>query len=133
MMELLFALQMTRGTVFPRTPLAILERIVRRARLAVVTVGRGFYPSAAVMAYAPPASKVFRFRPHVLLAYANVLEVLAREALAGRLRLGRDRVLRQVINMSEPLSEGAKRLISEAFGLPVTNNYATYQLEEVRT
>ena len=104
-------------------------------------------------AYAPPASKVFvqrlwlthieplediiaqlnRFQPHVLLAYANVLEVLAREALAGRLRLGRDRVLRQVINMSEPLSEGAKRLISEAFGLPFTNNYATYQLEEVRT
>jgi phenylacetate-CoA ligase len=74
-----------------------------------------------------------RFQPHVLLAYANVLEVLAREALAGRLRLGRDRVLRQVINMSEPLSEGAKRLISEAFGLLVTNNYATYQLEEVRT
>jgi phenylacetate-CoA ligase len=74
-----------------------------------------------------------RFQPHVLLAYANVLEVLAREALAGRLRLGRDRVLRQVINMSEPLSEGAKRLISEAFGLPFTNNYATYQLEEVRT
>ena len=59
MMELLFALQMTRGTVFPTTPLAILERIVRRARLAVVTVGRGFYPSAAAMAYAPPASEVF--------------------------------------------------------------------------
>ena len=33
--------------------------------------------------------------------------------------------LRQVVNMSEPLSGGAKELISEAFGLPVTNNYAT--------
>jgi len=141
MMELLFALQMTRGTVFPTTPWGIVSRLFRRARLAVITIGRGFYPSAAALAYAPKASRRFvkrlwlqhiepledvvaqlnRFRPHVLLAYANVLAILAREALAGRLRLPD---LRQVINMSEPLSQGARELISRAFGLPVTNNYA---------
>jgi phenylacetate-CoA ligase len=145
MMELLFALQMGRGTVFRTTPATILERVVRRVRLATVTIGQGFYPSAAVLAYAPAAYKTFvrplwlthleplgdvvaqlnRFRPHVLLAYASVLEVLAREALAGRLLLRHDRGLRQVINMSEPLSEGARSLIGEAFGLPVMNNYAT--------
>ncbi|MCS7166517.1 MAG: hypothetical protein RMI91_13190 [Gemmatales bacterium] len=141
MMELLFALQMTRGTVFPTTPWGILTRLLWRARLAVITIGRGFYPSAAALAYAPKAARRFvkrlwlqhiepleqtveqlqRFRPHVLLAYANVLVLLAREALAGRLRLPG---LRQIINMSEPLSEGACALIRRAFGLPVTNNYA---------
>jgi phenylacetate-CoA ligase len=144
MMELLFALQMIRGTAFPTTPLAIARRVLRPARLAVITIGRGFYPTASALAYAPPAAKVFvrrlwlkhieplddvvaqlnRFRPHVLLAYANVLELLAREALAGRLRLSRGAPLRQVINMSEPLSEGAKRLVADAFGLPVTDSYA---------
>ena len=33
--------------------------------------------------------------------------------------------MRQVINMSEPLSNGARHLVGEAFGVPVTNNYAT--------
>jgi phenylacetate-coenzyme A ligase PaaK-like adenylate-forming protein len=165
MMELLFALQMVRGSVFPSGPAAALERLFRPARLAVVTIGRGFYPTAAALAYAPPASRRFvdrlwlthiepldevteqlnRFRPDVLLAYANVLEILAREALAGRLRLRRDAPpdkpealatghkpeapargsLRQIINMSEPLSGGARQLIQDAFDLPVTNSYAT--------
>lgn len=141
MMELLFALQMTRGTVFPTTPWGIVLRLLQRVRLAVITIGRSFFPSAAALAYAPKASRRFvkrlwlhhiepleevvarlnRFRPQVLLAYANVLVILAREALAGRLILPD---LRQVINMSEPLSDGARALISRAFGLPVTNNYA---------
>jgi phenylacetate-coenzyme A ligase PaaK-like adenylate-forming protein len=181
MMELLFALQIARPNLFPATPAAALQRLFRPVRLAVVTIGRGFYPSAAALAYAPAAyyrfvnrlwlthiepldevtDRLNRFRPDVLLAYANVLEILAREALAGRLRLraadkpeapareatqarsaseGKSHPslalracvqapasgsLRQVINMSEPLSEGARQLIEEAFGLPVTNNYAT--------
>jgi phenylacetate-coenzyme A ligase PaaK-like adenylate-forming protein len=156
LMELLFALQMVRGNVFPAGPVAALKRLFRPARLAVVTIGRGFYPSAAALAYAPAAARRFvdrlwlthiepldevtdrlnRFRPDVLLAYANVLEILAREALAGRLRLSRGHppdkpqapargALRQVINMSEPLSEGARQLIERAFGLSVSNNYAT--------
>ena len=106
MVELLHAIQMGRGTVFPTDPKGILQRLFERARLAVVTIGRGFYPSAAALAYAPPAARMFvdrlwlehiepleevverlnTFRPHILLAYANVLEILAREAMAGRLR-----------------------------------------------
>jgi phenylacetate-coenzyme A ligase PaaK-like adenylate-forming protein len=145
MMELLFALQIARAKVFPAGPVVALQRLLRPARLAVVTIGRGFYPSAAALAYAPAAycrfvnrlwlthiepldevaDRLDRFRPDVLLAYANVLEILAREALAGRLRLRRGAPLRQLINMSEPLSEGARQLIQDAFGLPVCNNYAT--------
>jgi phenylacetate-coenzyme A ligase PaaK-like adenylate-forming protein len=142
MLETLFAIQMTRGTVFSSNPLGIISRMIRRARLAVVTIGRGFFPSAAALAYAPKASRNFvnrlwlqhieplgnvveqlnAFGPNILLAYANVLEMLAREALDGRLELPR---LRQVINMSEPLSDGARGLAQRAFGLPITNNYAT--------
>lgn len=145
-METTFALQLGRGSAFPATPANIVRRLFKPARLAVVTIGRGFYPSAAGLAYAPPAALRFMerlwishieplgevvdrlnaFGPDILLAYANVLEILAREVLAGRLRLGPvGRPLRQVINMSEPLSHGARRLIERAFGVPVTNNYAT--------
>jgi phenylacetate-CoA ligase len=144
MMELLFQLQMTRGSALSSTPVAAVKRLFHKARLAVITIGRGFYPSASMLAYTPEAARTFidrlwltdiesidrlvdelnRFRPNVLLAYANVLEILAREALAGRLKLSPETELRQVINFSEPISEGAKRLVGRAFGLPVTNNYA---------
>jgi phenylacetate-CoA ligase len=144
MMELLFALQMIRGSALTTTPMSIVARLFQRTRLAVVTIGPGFYPSAAALAYAPPAFHTFvrrlwlthiepidevvaelnQFQPQVLLAYANVLETLAREALAGRLRLARPKGIRQVINMSEPLSEGAHKFIQQAFGLPVTDQYA---------
>lgn len=144
MMELLFALQLGRGGVFPATPAQALRRVLRRARLAVLTIGQGFYPSAAGMAYSPPALGAFvnrlwiqqiepieevarrlnHFQPNILLAYANVLELLAHEELAGRLRLRAAGNLRQVIQFSEPLSEATRRLVERAFGLPVTNNYA---------
>jgi phenylacetate-coenzyme A ligase PaaK-like adenylate-forming protein len=144
MLELLFVLQMTRGTVFPTGPIGVLKRLVRPARLAVGTIGGGFFPTAVALAYVPKAALRFvnrlwlkhiepigevteqlnRFQPDVLLAYANILELLGREALAGRLHLGRENPLRQIINMSEPLSNGARKLIGDAFGLPVTNNYA---------
>ena len=150
MMELLFALQIARGSVFAggigvaKAVRAAAARLLRPARLAAVTIGKGFFPSAVGLAYAPPAARRFmdqlwlthieplaevveqlnRYQPDVLLAYANVLEILAREALAGRLRLDQA-PLRQLINMSEPLSPGAKRLLEQAFALPVTNNYAS--------
>jgi phenylacetate-coenzyme A ligase PaaK-like adenylate-forming protein len=143
MMELLFALQMVRGSTLHSDPVAIVKRLFQKAHLAVLTIGRGFYPSASMLAYAPRATNAFvrrlwlqhyeplaeveeqlnRFRPHVLLAYANVLQLLAREELAGRLRLGREGALQQIVNMSEPLSKAACRLIHEAFGVTVTNDY----------
>ena len=61
------------------------------------------------------------FEPEALVAYASVLEALAREAQTGRLRLHR---LRQVTNISEPLSPGGRRLITSAFGLTVIDHYS---------
>ena len=144
MMELLFALQMLRGSSLTRSAKAILQRVFKRTRLAVVTIGQGFFPSASALAYEPKGATTFverkwltriepwsevviqlnEFQPEVLLAYANVLEMLSREALAGRLQIGTGKPLRQIINMSEPLSDGAKRLVEQAFGLRVTDNYA---------
>lgn len=143
MTELLFALQMIRGSALTNTPLGLLRHLVQRTRLGVVTIGQGFYPSAVALAYAPPSAYAFlqrlwlkhvepladvveqlnRFQPHVLLAYANVLEMLAHEELADRLRLARPGALRQIMNMSEPLSAGAKKKVLAAFGIPLSDSY----------
>jgi phenylacetate-CoA ligase len=144
MLELLFALQMLRGSPFALSARTILQRLFQKTRLAVVTIGQGFFPSASALAYAPLAARTFinrlwipkieplaelvaqlnEFQPEIILAYANVFDLLAREALAERLVLGRKRPLHQIINMSEPLSPGARKLIEKAFGIPVTDNYA---------
>lgn len=144
MMELLFALQMLRGSALTQTRASIFKRLFQRTRFAVVTIGRGFYPSAAALAYQPAAAHFFmrqlwlsqieplhqvvaklnEFQPEVLLAYANVLEILAREVHSGRLKIGAAGSLRQLMNMSEPLSAGARKFTEESFGLPVTDNYA---------
>jgi phenylacetate-CoA ligase len=144
MLELLFALQLARGSAFPATLTEAAARLIQRARMAAVTIGHGFYPSAVGLAYAPPAFRAFAdclwlphvepldevvahlnaFQPHVLLAYTNVLALLAREVQAGRLHLRAGAPLREVISMSEPLSEGSRRFLSATFGLPITDNYS---------
>src|SRR5205823_4667262 len=59
MLELLFALQMGRGSVFSSTPADVVKRLLHPARLATVTIGRGFYPTGAALAYAPAAANAF--------------------------------------------------------------------------
>ncbi len=140
-LELLFGLQMTRGNNQRVTIAQAARRLVHPLRLAIVTLKRGFYPSASSFEYMPPAIRRYlqiewlsqtdpdvidrlnAFRPDVLTAYAGVLEMLALEAEAGRLRLAP--TLRQITNNSEVLTERAKRRIDAAFGIHVMNNYAT--------
>ena len=140
-LELLFGLQMTRGSVRRATPVEALRRLMHPARLAVVTLKHGFYPSASTFQNMPAAArpylKVLRlsqtdadvverlnaYRPTILTAYAGVLEMLALEALAGRLRLAPG--LRQVVNNSEVLTDRARERVERAFGLRVLDNYAT--------
>lgn len=139
--ELFFAMQMSRGNNEPVTPWTAIRRLVRRKRLAVVTLKRGFYPSATLFQHMPAAARRFAdvlwlsqtdpdliarlnaFRPDALTAYAGVLEMLALDAEAGRLRL--EPGLKQVINNSEALTDRAKARIESAFGRHVMNNYAT--------
>lgn len=139
--ELLFSLQMTRGNVRKPSPIEAARRLLQPARLAVVTLKKGFYPSASAFEYMPPVvrrfMKVLRlsqtdpdlieqlhaFQPTAITAYASVLEMLALEIETGRLRLGPQLV--QVTNNSEVLTEKARARIEAAFGCPLLNNYAT--------
>lgn len=139
--ELVFGLQMTRGNAKRATPIEAARRLISPARLAIVTLKRGFYPSATVFESIPAAARPFvkvlwlsqtdrdvidrlnAFRPTVLTGYAGVLEELALEAEAGRLRLAPE--LQQVTNNSEVLTDRAKARIEHAFGRHVMNNYAT--------
>ncbi len=140
-LELVFGLQMTRGKVGKANAAEAVRRFLRPARLAVVTLKRGFYPSASTFEYMPSQARRFMdvlrlsqtdealverlnaFRPTALTAYAGVLETLALEAMAGRLRLAPE--LTQIVNNSEILTEKARERIEAAFGLHVMNNYAT--------
>jgi phenylacetate-CoA ligase len=141
MLELLFAMQMSRGNARRATAVEAARRLLNPARLAVVTLKHGFYPSASTFQYMPAAARRFlkvlrlsqtdadvvarlnAFRPTALTAYAGVLETLALEALAGRLLLAPQ--LQQVVNNSEVLTPRARDRVERAFGLRVMDNYAT--------
>lgn len=139
--ELLFALQASRGN---ERYLGIREAIRSRlnpARLAVVTLKRGFYPSACAFEYMPQEARnlinVLRlsdtdddviarlqeFRPTHVTAYAGVLSRLADEAEAGRLVLNPE--LRQITNNSERLSERLRERLDRVFGVTILDNYAS--------
>jgi phenylacetate-CoA ligase len=137
-LELLFALQCGRGNrVTPVTLLAAAHRLFEPARMAVVLMKEGVYPSASAFDHMPAAARslieVLRlapsdadlidrlndFRPNVLMGYASVLETVA---LAGpRLRLAPH--LRQVVNSSEMLTEHARARLREAFAVPIMDTY----------
>ena len=139
-LDLLFGLQFTRGNNFTGiNPAEAVRRWLRPARLAVVTLRPGFYPSASAFAHLPNEARRYarvgwfyatdpdltdrlnEYRPSALIAYAFVLETLALRA--GRLRLAPE--LRQVVNNSEQLTARARARIAEAFGVPILDNYAT--------
>jgi phenylacetate-CoA ligase len=58
-----------------------------------------------------------------LYSYPTILEKLAREQLAGRLKLKLEQPLPAVISLSEPLTENTKRLIKKAWGTNVQDHY----------
>lgn len=138
--DLFYNLQMSRGNNEEVNLGVAIKRLLRPKRLAVVTLKRGFYPSATLFQHMPAKAKKFAdvlwlsqtdrdvidrlnaFKPDALTAYAGVLEILALEAEAGRLKLP---ALRQIVNNSEALTDKARARIEAAFGVHVMNNYAT--------
>lgn len=138
-LELLFALQMTRGNVHDHVgPTVAIKRLLQPSRLAVISMKHGFYPQGVVWSHVPrpvghflklmalsptDADLVQRlndFRPNALAAYASVLEMVALHK--NELRLAPD--LRQVVSNSETLSARSRRHFEEAFGVPVIDNYS---------
>jgi phenylacetate-CoA ligase len=136
-LELLFGVMSARANA-GRNPGIVegLRRLTSPARVAVVTLHRGFYPSAAAMEFMAemtwPFTRVARFsaadphlverlnefQPHSLVGYASVLDGLAMRA--EELRLAG---LRQIANSSEQLTAKARARIESAFKVTVMDHY----------
>jgi phenylacetate-CoA ligase len=143
-MEMVFACQMARGNALPKGFKEIVKKLFTRTRIGIVTLRPGFYPSGAAFEYMPKAMNRFanvlrlsqtngmphvverlnEFQPNFVSAYASVLEMLAREETAGRLRLRASGRLLQITNMSEPLPLSSRQTIQDVFGVRVVDNYA---------
>lgn len=143
-LSLVFAVQFARATKLKRRFLPHFGRFLNPARMAVVTVKPGFYPSAAAFAYLPaflaPVFKVLhlsysdpmklnvrkleRFRPEYITGYASALEALGREEAEGRMHLRDLGCLRQITNVAEPLSDAAGDRLERVFDAHVTDEYA---------
>jgi phenylacetate-CoA ligase len=138
-LELLFALQASRGNEESVRFGDAVKHLFSPARLAAVLLNPGFYPSASAFAYMPEGAKRYldvrqlcvedddmleqlaEFRPTHLTAYASVLHELARAIEDGKLNLKPD--LTQVVNISERLMPQAREHYEKIFGAPVLDDY----------
>ncbi len=137
-LEVLFALQLTRGNARPPGPVEAVRRLFHPGKLAVIGLRKGFYVSASVWNHVPEEVQHFfdlirptptdpdlveqlnAFRPTAITAYVSTLELLALQK--DRLRLAPE--LQQVTSNSEVLSDRARAEFREAFGVPIIDNYA---------
>lgn len=139
-----FAARFARATPIPRWRLSHVHRLWKPARMVVITVKPGFYPSSSAFAYRPRAldglfevlhvsitdplpqtiARIETFRPEFLTGYVSALEILAREEDAGRMKLKKLGTLRQLTNIAEPLSEPVAQYLERVFGVHVFNEYA---------
>jgi phenylacetate-CoA ligase len=138
------AVNLARGSMVDASGLRVLQRAFnpRPLRVACVLVDGGFVPSYANFLHQPAASRWFidverislrlpiervvarlnDSQPSILFAYPSVLELLAQEALAGRLHiLAMPRA--RVVSLSEPLTPRVRALIGRAFGAAVFDIY----------
>jgi phenylacetate-coenzyme A ligase PaaK-like adenylate-forming protein len=117
--------------------------LVHRHRLAAVVMTGGPYPAYTASLFTPrfhdwflkeqifslrdPVEKIVAdlnaFQPDSLVSYPSLLGVLAREQLAGRLRVRFDGEYASVAGTSEPLSEKTKQLSKAAWGRDVQDTY----------
>lgn len=143
-LSLIFAVQFARATKLKRRFLPHFGRFFKPARMAVMTVKPGFYPSAAAFSYRPkylaPMFKVLRlsysdpmetnirkleaFRPDYITGYASALEALGREEAEGRMNLRRLGCLKQITNVAEPLSDASGDWLERIFDTHVADEYA---------
>jgi phenylacetate-CoA ligase len=143
-LEFTFAAQAARAHNQSRSFWSAVERLFCPSRWAVLLLRPGFFPSGAAFGYMPAAMrklvKVLRldltdpleniveklnaFQPQIVTAYAHVLEQLAQEEKAGRLRLRANGNLQMLASMSEPLYPESRRILGETFGVHIANHYA---------
>jgi phenylacetate-coenzyme A ligase PaaK-like adenylate-forming protein len=139
-LELLFALQVSRGNQKPLGIGEAVKHFLQPARLAAIIFNPGFYPSSSAFHYMPAGAqhylevKVFcandddlpeqlaEYRPTHLTAYASMLHQIARNIESGRVTLKPD--LEEVVNISERLMPKAREHYAEIFGAPILDNYS---------
>jgi phenylacetate-coenzyme A ligase PaaK-like adenylate-forming protein len=139
-LELLFALQASRGNHQSLNVWTAVKHFISPARMAAVILKRGFYPSACAFEYLPDGAdpyldielvsltdkdlvdRIAEFRPTHLTAYASVLHELARRTEEGELDLKPE--LQQVVNISERLLPEAREHYGKVFDAPILNDYA---------
>jgi phenylacetate-CoA ligase len=138
-LDLLFALQASRGNHDSLGLGDVAAHFASPARLAAVTLKPGFYPSASAFQYLPDGAKPFikllqvssidddmiqqlaEFRPTHLTSYASILHELARQVEQGHLDLKPE--LKQVVNISERLMPKTRKHYEEIFGAPLLDDY----------
>lgn len=119
--------------------------LLRRMRIAAVVMTGGAYPAYTVARYSPPLHHLFvrqeifslldpiptivdklnSFQCESIFSYPSLLDILAREQLAGRLKLKFDSPIATLTSCSEPLSENTKRLALKAWGKNVQDAYGS--------
>jgi phenylacetate-coenzyme A ligase PaaK-like adenylate-forming protein len=137
--ELLLALQAARGNRQKLVWFEVLKKLFRPARLAMVTLKTGFYPSAIAFEHLPASVRPYidvlrlsvgdedlvdrlaEFKPTHLTAYASILHDLARHIEEGRLSLKPE--LEQVVNISECLLPQVREDYQRVFGAPILDDY----------
>jgi phenylacetate-CoA ligase len=135
-LQIFFALMCSRAHAFG-TPgiMEGLRRLRSPARIAVINLQRGFYPSASSFEFMQDfvgrfirierfsamqpdlIDRLNAFQPNVLISYTSVLEILAK---SYNLRLHQ---LCQVANFSEQMSCSARSRIRQSFGVPILDHY----------
>ncbi len=139
-LELLFALQASRGNQKSLGIGEALKHFITPARLAAIIFNPGFYPSSSAFHYMPAGAKHYldvkvfcandddlveqlvEFRPTHLTAYASMLHEIARNIESGRVTLKPE--LEEVVNISERLMPQAREHYAEIFGAPVLDTYS---------
>lgn len=139
-LELLFALQVSRGNQKPLGVGEAVKHFLKPARLAAIIFNPGFYPSSSAFHYMPAGAKHYlevkifcandddlveqlaEYCPTHLTAYASMLHEIARNIESGRVSLKPD--LEEVVNISERLMPKAREHYAEIFGAPILDNYS---------
>jgi len=138
---------LVRGFDRPASPWTALKAAVNpeKAKFAIVVITGGLYPAVTNFHYMPEATKVFfemelfslftpmeelvrqlnEYQPWFLIGYPSVIQALAYEQKAGRLKILDGPPRRSVATLSEPLLPQVRRLVEEVWGLPVVDTYGT--------
>jgi phenylacetate-CoA ligase len=135
-LSILFAMMSSRANAVGKPGIVEgLRRLRSPARVAIVSMQRGFYPSGSAFEFMQEivgrfvhverfssmqsdlVDRLNEFQPNALVSYASVLESLARSEKLKLLDL------RQVANSSEQLTTAARTRIDQAFGVPIVDHY----------